>query len=277
MGIESKEMNAKNKLLLKFISLFIYSVIMLLFSFLIVDLFDIGNIFGLPAVITVFVVLIILYPILREIISLLVAFLIPSSNRLAFLRGQRYLYNKEQINQFKIGAKNKIDPSIYADPELSWQQMEQIRLALQSKLDVSAFLNPELSVEHMKFMRLCLELKIDVSEKIENYTVEEMTFILNNLNKGQDVSNYAKPYYNILQMQEIAEGLEKRIDVSIYADTKYTAEQMREILVGLDLDLDVSQYANPKYTSEEMRETRRRLYEESPNFDPYYDDWDCSL
>ena len=234
MGIESKEMNAKNKLLLKFIGLFVFSIIMLLFSFWIVDLFDIGNIFGLPAVITVFVILIILYPILREIISLLVVFLIPSSNRLAFLRGQRHLYNEEQINQFKIGAKNKIDPSIYANPELSWQQMEQIRLALQSKLDVSSFLNPELLVEHMRFMRLCLELKLDVSEQIENYTVEEMSFILNNLNKGKDVSIYAKPYYNILQMKEIAEGLEKGIDVSIYADKKYTQNQMREIRLGLE-------------------------------------------
>lgn len=88
MEIESKEMNAKNKLLLKFIGLFIFSIIILLFSFWIVDLFDIGNIFGLPAVITVFVILIILYPILREAISLLVVFLIPSSNRLAFLRGK---------------------------------------------------------------------------------------------------------------------------------------------------------------------------------------------
>ena len=83
--------------------------------------------------------------------------------------------------------------------------------------------------------------------------------------------------FGIYQKYEIYDGLERNVDVSIYADTKYTAEQMREILVGLDLDLDVSQYANPKYSSEEMRETRRRLYEESPNFDPYYDDWDCFL
>ena len=234
MGIESRELSAKNKVLMKFIGLFIYAIIMLLFSFGIVSVFEIENIFGLPAVIIIFVVSIILYPILREIISLLVVFLIPSSNRLAFLRGQRHLYNEEQINQFKIGAKNKIDPSIYANPELSWQQMEQIRLALQSKLDVSSFLNPELLVEHMRFMRLCLELKLDVSEQIENYTVEEMSFILNNLNKGKDVSIYAKPYYNILQMREIAEGLEKGLDISIYADKKYTQNQMREIRLGLE-------------------------------------------
>ena len=263
MGIESRELSAKNKVLMKFISLFIYAIIMLLFSFGIVSLFEIENIFGLPAVIIVFVVSIILYPILKEIILLLVVFLIPSSNRLAFLRGQRHLYNEEQINQFKIGVKNKIDPSIYANPELSWQQMEQIRLALQSKLDVSAFLNPELLVEHMRFMRLCLELKLDVSEQIENYTVEEMKFILDNLNKGKDVSIYAKPYYNILQMRETAEGLEKGIDVSIYADKKYTQNQMREIRLGLEKGLNVSIYANPDFTEKEMRKIKRELFKKA--------------
>ena len=89
--------------------------------------------------------------------------------------------------------------------------MEQIRLALQSKLDVSAFLNPELSVEHMKFMRLCLELKIDVSEKIENYTVEEMTFILNNLNYSfiAHIRTFGinALYYNKLLLQNVGKHL----------------------------------------------------------------------
>lgn len=45
-------------------------------------------------------------------------------------------------------------------------------------------------------------------------------------------------------------------------------------MLGLKLDLDVSQYANPKYSSEEMRKKRRSLYEESPDFDPYYYSYD---
>lgn len=77
-------------------------------------------------------------------------------------------------------------------------------------------------------------------------------------------------------MREIRLGLEAKVDVSVYAKTKFDDYQMSEIREGLVANLDVSLYANPKYSSEEMRKKRRSLYEESPDFDPYYSydyDW----
>ena len=163
MGLESRELSAKNKVLMKFIGLFIYSIIMLLFSFGIVNVFEIENIFGLPAVVIVFIISIILYPILKEVILLFVVLLIPSSNRLAFLRGQRHLYNEEQINQFKIGAKNKIDPSIYANPDFDDRQMDILRLGLKANIDVSIYAKKEYNWLQMEQIRLGLEDNIDVS------------------------------------------------------------------------------------------------------------------
>jgi len=156
MGLESRELSAKNKVLMKFIGLFIYSIIMLLFSFGIVNVFEIEDIFGLPAVVIVFIISIILYPILKEVILLFVVLLIPSSNRLAFLRGQRHLYNEEQINQFKIGAKNKIDPSIYANPDFSTYQMREIREGLEKDLDVSIYAKPQIDFNKMRIIKKSL-------------------------------------------------------------------------------------------------------------------------
>ena len=58
--------------------------------------------------------------------------------------------------------------------------------------------------------------------------------------KGLDVSWYAKPEFEHYQMREIREGLEDGLDVSIYSKNYLDWEQMQQIKKGLKEKLDVN-------------------------------------
>ncbi|UUD34822.1 hypothetical protein NPA07_03295 [Mycoplasmopsis caviae] len=80
------------------------------------------------------------------------------------------------------------------------------------------------------------------------------------LEKGVDVSIYAKPEFDWEQMNQITIGLMQDLDVSKYADVKYSGAQMCQIRLGLLSGLDVSKYADPKLSSKEMKEINRKLF-----------------
>ena len=61
----------------------------------------------------------------------------------------------------------------------------------------------------------------------------------------------------------IRSGLEKGLDVSIYAKKEFDDFQMREIRLGLIDNLDVSIYAKSKFTWAEMEKIREKLLKES--------------
>ena len=63
-------------------------------------------------------------------------------------------------------------------------------------------------------------------------------------------------------MREIRLGLEKGLDVSIYAKPEYDWMQMEEIRLGLEKDIDVSEYAKPEYDWMQMEEIRTKQREE---------------
>ena len=93
--------------------------------------------------------------------------------------------------------------------------------------------------------------KIEESGKFNYSQKEQISF---GLQKGLDVSIYAKPEFDDDQMWEIRFGLEKGLDVSIYAKPEFDWSQMRQIRYGLEKGLDVSIYAKPEFDSKQMRE-----------------------
>ena len=92
----------------------------------------------------------------------------------------------------------------------------------------------------------------------DEYQIEEIRY---GLERGYDVSFYARPEFNLQQMKQICLGLETGVDVSVYAKPEFTPEQMDQIWQGLLLKLDVSIYAKPEFRVDQMQ--RIRMYLES--------------
>lgn len=98
--------------------------------------------------------------------------------------------------------------------------------------------------------------KIEKSGKFNYSQKEQISF---GLQKGLDISIYAKPEFNKWQMEQIRFGLEKGLDVSVYAKKEFNSEQMRQIRYGLEKDIDVSIYAKPEFKAIQMYEIRLGL------------------
>ena len=110
-------------------------------------------------------------------------------------------------------------------------------------------------------------MKIDeIMKKIEesgkfNYSQKEQ--IRFGLEKGLDISIYAKPEFKGSQMEQIRFGLEKGLNAHIYAKPEFNYEQMRQIRLGLERGLDVSIYAKTEFDWSQMQEIRLRLEKSS--------------
>ena len=98
--------------------------------------------------------------------------------------------------------------------------------------------------------------KIKESGKFNYSQKEQISF---GLQKGLDISIYAKPEFKGSQMEQIRFGLEKGLNVSIYAKPEFDYEQMRQIRIGLEQGLDVNAYAKAEFNSIQMQEIRLNL------------------
>ena len=90
----------------------------------------------------------------------------------------------------------------------------------------------------------------------DKFNERQMQQIRFGLEKGLDVSSYAKLEFNEYQMQEIMLGLEGGLNVSIYAKSEFDSYQMNQIMLGLLDDLDISIYAKPEFDDAQMRQIR---------------------
>ena len=102
--------------------------------------------------------------------------------------------------------------------------------------------------------------KIEESGKFNYLQKEQISF---GLQKGLDISIYAKPEFNGSQMEQIRFGLEKGLNAHIYAKPEFNYEQMRQIRLGLERGLDVSIYAKTEFDWSQMQEIRLRLEKSS--------------
>ena len=102
--------------------------------------------------------------------------------------------------------------------------------------------------------------KIEENDKF-NYSQEEQ--ISFGLQKGLDISIYAKPEFKSSQMEQIRFGLEKGLNAHIYAKPEFDYEQMRQIRLGLERGLDVNIYAKTEFDWIQMQEIRLSLEKSS--------------
>ena len=102
--------------------------------------------------------------------------------------------------------------------------------------------------------------KIEESGKFNNSQKEQISF---GLQKGLDISIYAKPEFKSSQMEQIRFGLEKGLNAHIYAKPEFDYEQMRQIRLGLERGLDVNIYAKTEFDWIQMQEIRLSLEKSS--------------
>ena len=98
--------------------------------------------------------------------------------------------------------------------------------------------------------------KIEESGKFNYSQKEQISF---GLQKGLDISIYAKPEFKGSQMEQIRFGLEKGLNVHIYAKPEFDYEQMRQIRLGLEQGLDVNVYAKAEFNNIQMQKIRLSL------------------
>lgn len=91
------------------------------------------------------------------------------------------------------------------------------------------------------------------------FNKEQLAEIREGLEKGLNVSIYAKPEFDDIQMSIIRHGLSDKIDISIYAKPEFNWEQMEQIYIGLRKGLDVSRYADPKISWQDMKNIKESL------------------
>lgn len=208
--------------------------------------------------------------------------------------------NADQMYQIMVGLHDDIDVSMYAKPEFSSQQMEIIRRGLnwnkthasmfnpgnpqRIDIDVEKYARPEISPTLMEVMFIC-ESRRDMSDSLyddwnnhpimneslmSQMNIEQKIAIMSGVQKGLDVSIYARPEFDAGQMIRIMGGLREGLDVSVYAKPHFNEKQMKQIMMGLQKNLDVSQYAKTFYTADTMEKMRKILLQEKIH--PYITD-----
>ena len=104
-----------------------------------------------------------------------------------------------------------------------------------------------------------------LTEWFSQFDEEQKEEIIKGLNKGLDISWYAKKDFNYEQMYKIREGLSKKLDVSIYAKPEYSWEQMNIILQGLEANVNISLLADPDIDEYYMTQIFYNLIKERKN------------
>ena len=95
----------------------------------------------------------------------------------------------------------------------------------------------------------------------EGFLKDQIDEIEIGIQKGLNISYYAKKEFLAIQMRQIRLGLEENLDAVKYAKPEYDWFQMEEIREGLKAGLDISKYADPRMSYEIMREIRKGLAE----------------
>lgn len=94
-----------------------------------------------------------------------------------------------------------------------------------------------------------------------DFTRNQMEEIQEGVEKGLDVSVYAKKDFLAIQMRQIRLGLMEGLRVEEYAKAEYDWFQMEEIRKGLEDGIDISVFASPDISYDRMQQIRMGLKE----------------
>ena len=169
-------------------------------------------------------------------------------------------YNWLQMEQIRLGLRDKIDASVYANPAYSYETMRQIRLAVYSDINLIPYVLRGFTDDDLEEIRLALLNYLPLDKWLwDGMCAPQIREIRIGLCEELDISLYCDHQYNWMQMQEIRLGLEKKLDISIYSNRLFNHAQMREIRLGLESGLDVSPYCSLVFSATDMKEKRLAL------------------
>ena len=95
-------------------------------------------------------------------------------------------------------------------------QLNAIMRGIIDKVDVSIYYDPQYHASQMEFLEHCLANGEDVSEFAHHYyNKEQMIVIRDGVISGDDISKYADPSYSAVLMRKIREQIRKDKEMSL--------------------------------------------------------------
>ena len=163
-----------------------------------------------------------------------------------------------QMRQIRLGLIEKLPVEIYASPEYDWFQMEEIRKGLSEGVDVQIYSSHDISYEKMRQIRKGLKAGIDLSG-YQHMKADVLKQIRIAHIEGIDLSKYIQAGYDAKQLFEIRQALKDNLDMDPYLVKEYIGPSLSEIRKGLQSRVDVSIYAKMEYSWRQMRELREGM------------------
>jgi len=122
------------------------------------------------------------------------------------------IFDKEQMEQLKLGKQHKVDIRIYANPKISAKKMKILRAGLEKGLNIKPFAFPEYKELCMMYYVDCLENGIDIRPMLNpKYNEGHLFQLALAVELGLDISKMCNPSLSANDMEEIRERLEANI------------------------------------------------------------------
>lgn len=120
-------------------------------------------------------------------------------------------FNKEQMEQLRLGREHGVDIKQYAHPAFNAKQMEALRLQLERGINPQRFRNP------------C-------------YQAQKMRFFTQQLAANRRITEIMNPAYTYPQMQRISYAMSKGLDISRIQNPKMSIGQMDDEIIHMEID-----------------------------------------
>lgn len=151
----------------------------------------------------------------------------------SIIRSFEELYNKSynmlELAELRLCYDQQLPLDKFARLQAHWR-MRQARLGLEAGIDLFQHSKECYNYKQLKAIRQIAVMGLILPvERMKQLNLPALIEIRKGLEKGIDVSIYAKPDFEWRQMREIREGLEAGIDVSSYADPNIPWTQMHNM------------------------------------------------
>ena len=122
------------------------------------------------------------------------------------------IFDKEQLEQLKLGKMHRVDIRIYANPKISAKKMKILREGLEKGVNVKPFAFPEYKELSMLYYIDCIENGIDIKPMLNpEYNEGHLFQLALAIELGLDISKMCNPKLTPNDMEEIRERLEANI------------------------------------------------------------------
>lgn len=121
------------------------------------------------------------------------------------------LFNRQQMEQLRLGREHDVDIKQYANPAFNANQMEALRLQLERGINPQRFRNP------------C-------------YQAQKMRFFTQQLIANRRITELLNPAYTYPQIQRISYAMSRGLDISKIQNPKMSVGQMDDEIIHMEID-----------------------------------------